>query len=140
MGTNNEAFDHGEELGEFYSTLADLGSQQQQQQHKHQSKGSDEQLRDDLSHAETMSRRRFEPHQALSAPVLTKNAEGVISIDMDTRYDDSGFYVRWSNLSYTVSSKWYQSPWNKTSKTILNNLNGFFLSGELIALMGPSGK
>jgi len=97
-------------------------------------------IRDDVSHAETTSRRRFEHHHGSNAPIVTRSSDGVITIEMDAMSDNSGFYVRWNNLSYTVKSNWFQSPWNRTSKTILNNLNGFFLSGELIALMGPSGK
>lgn len=94
----------------------------------------------DLSHADTMStRRRFEPFQGVNAPVLVRNADGAISIEMDAMNENGGFYVKWNDLSYTVKPKWYQSIWNKRSKTILNKLNGFFLSGELIALMGPSG-
>lgn len=95
---------------------------------------------DDVSHAENVSRRRFEPQHEHKGPLITRSADGTISIQMDAMNDsDAGFYVRWSQLSYTVKSKWYQDPWNRTSKTILNQLNGFFLSGELIALMGPSG-
>lgn len=94
---------------------------------------------DNISRAETISRRRFELQPAISTPILTRNAEGVISIEMDIMNENSGFYVRWNDLSYTVRPKFYQDIWRKKSKTILNNLNGFFLSGELIALMGPSG-
>lgn len=102
--------------------------------------GESQAARDDVSHAETISRRRFDMHQGASAPAVTKSADGTISIEMDAMNDDSGFYVRWNDLSYTVSSKWLQRLWNPQSKTILNNLNGFFLSGELVALMGPSGE
>lgn len=96
--------------------------------------------KDDTSHAETLSRRRFDQQQAASGPIVTRNSDGVISIEMDAMQDDGGFYVRWNNLSYTVHPRWYQKlAWHAKSKTILNNLRGFFLSGELIALMGPSG-
>lgn len=96
--------------------------------------------KDDASHAETISRRRFDQQQVASGPIVTRNSDGVISIEMDAMHDDSGFYVRWNNLSYTVHPRWYQKlAWKAKSKTILNNLRGFFLSGELIALMGPSG-
>lgn len=69
------------------------------------------------------------------------DGEGVVSIEMDMMSEDSGFYVRWNDLSFTVGPAWYQrllQP-NLGPKKILNNLSGYFLSGELIALMGPSG-
>lgn len=94
---------------------------------------------DNTSHGETISRRRFEPQQVTSQPIITCNSDGVLSIEMDGMSDDSGFYVKWADLSYTVKSTFLQNPWKRSSKTILHNLNGFFLSGELIALMGPSG-
>lgn len=60
---------------------------------------------------------------------------------MDAIQENNGFYVKWNNLSYDVKPPFYQAPFNReqSSKRILNNLNGYFLSGELIALMGPSG-
>lgn len=100
---------------------------------------SSDNLKDDLSHAETISRRRVEMYQNCNTPILTKSADGIISIEMDVMNEESGFYVRWNNLSYTIRSPFYQNPLNRSSKRILNSLNGFFLSGELIALMGPSG-
>lgn len=103
---------------------------------------------DAISHAGTIAsmRRRdiaggagYSINGPTNAPILTTNSDGSIGIEMDAMNDDSGFYVRWNNLSYTVRSKWYQDIWNKKQKTILNKLTGYFLSGELIALMGPSG-
>lgn len=97
---------------------------------------------DTLSRVETMSttRRRAEPHLQSNRPLMTKAADGAISIEMDAMNDDGGFYVRWSKLSFSVTPKWYQGlSCNRPTKTILNKLDGFFLSGELIALMGPSG-
>jgi len=95
---------------------------------------------DAISHSGTIaSMRRRDAVTTQNAPILTKNSDGSIGIEMDVMNDDSGFYVRWSDLSFTVKSKWYQDLWQKKKKTILTNLNGYFLSGELIALMGPSG-
>lgn len=94
---------------------------------------------DDSSLSGTLSRRRFDQQSRTAAPVISTNSDGTITIELDVMSDDTGFYVRWNNLSYSVKTSWFQQPFNRQSKTILNNLNGFFLSGELIALMGPSG-
>lgn len=93
---------------------------------------------DNTSKVETMStRRRLEPYQASSAPALVKNADGSVGIELDVMNENSGFYVRWDNLSYTVKPR--LDIWKVGCKNIFNKLNGYFLSGELIALMGPSG-
>lgn len=97
---------------------------------------------DNVSHTETLStRRRFElsAYQGATAPIVTKNSDGSLGIEMDAMNENSGFYVRWTDLSYTVRPKWYQTMSRVQERTILNKLNGYFLSGELIALMGPSG-
>jgi ATP-binding cassette subfamily G (WHITE) protein 1 len=96
---------------------------------------------DNLSHAETAStRRRFEVHPGANAPSVVKNADGSLGIELDVMSENSGFYVRWHNLSYTVSLKRLRDGFGKAhQKNILNKLDGYFLSGELIALMGPSG-
>lgn len=94
---------------------------------------------------------------ATKAPTVTRSDDGMIRIDMNLGMDESegGFYVRWEKLNYTVkrskgvynkdtglkgplNSK-NQTKTSTTTKTILNDLNGFFLSSELVALMGPSG-
>lgn len=61
------------------------------------------------------------------------------------------FEIRWSNLSYQVEPKWYQQHWrqpasapagppNSARKTcILNGLNGSVKSGQVTAILGPSG-
>lgn len=67
------------------------------------------------------------------SPSLKRDANGVIGIEMNNMSDEeTGFYVRWNDLNYTVKTA-------KIQKQIINNLNGFFLSGELVAVMGPSG-
>lgn len=67
------------------------------------------------------------------APSLIRDAEGIMGIEMNTNNENqTGFYVRWADLSYSVKA-------NGVQKRILNDLNGFILSGELVALMGPSG-
>lgn len=102
------------------------------------------QTRDDGSNsiADNLSRRKYDVHQngPYSVPIAHCSSDGVVTIDMDSTNENSGFYVKWTSLSYKVKSSWHENPWNRVTKTILNNLNGFFLSGELIALMGPSGK
>lgn len=102
------------------------------------------QARDDTSNsvADTLSRRKYDMQQngPYSVPIAHCSSDGVVTIDMDSTNENSGFYVKWTSLSYKVKSSWYQNPLKRVTKTILNNLNGFFLSGELIALMGPSGK
>lgn len=95
---------------------------------------------DNISHAETTSmRRKFEPQLRSNVPTVVKSLDGSLAIEMNVMAENSGFYVRWNELSFTVKPKWYQSLGNRRQKTILNKLNGYFLSGELIALMGPSG-
>lgn len=102
------------------------------------------QTRDDTNNsvADTLSRRKYDMNLNgfNGAPIAHCSSDGVVTIEMDSMNENSGFYIKWNSLSYKVKSSWYQNPWKRTSKTILNNLNGFFLSGELIALMGPSGK
>lgn len=61
------------------------------------------------------------------------------------------FEIRWSNLNYQVEPKWYQQTWrNATSSSssstttptrnvILNGLNGSVKSGQVTAILGPSG-
>uniref|UniRef100_A0A6G1SCU6 ATP-binding cassette sub-family G member 1 n=1 Tax=Aceria tosichella TaxID=561515 RepID=A0A6G1SCU6_9ACAR len=106
----------------------------------HNNNNNDQIESDNLSHAETIStRRRYEPYSGANVPIVVKNPDGTFGIEMDVMNENSGFYVRWDNLSYTVRPKWYQDLGRKRSKTILNKLDGYFLSGELIALMGPSG-
>lgn len=58
-----------------------------------------------------------------------------------------GFEVVWLNFTYTIEPNIFEDPrWGKINKlfhkerrTILKNLSGGFQSGEMIALMGPSG-
>lgn len=67
------------------------------------------------------------------SPSLTRTADGVIGIEINSvNEDETGFYVRWNKLNYLVKLDGIQ-------RNILNDLNGYFLSGELVALMGPSG-
>lgn len=97
---------------------------------------------DEASYVDTVSQRlrRLDTSKTIgNQPIVTRSADGLISIEMDAMNEESGYYVKWTNLSFTVQSTWFQAPCNRTSKTILRNLNGFFLSGELVALMGPSG-
>lgn len=100
--------------------------------------------RDDTNNsvADTLSRRKYDLNQNGSngAPIAHCGSDGVVTIEMNLMNENTSFYVKWNSLSYKVKSSWHQNPWKRTSKTILNNLNGFFLSGELVALMGPSGK
>lgn len=55
------------------------------------------------------------------------------------------FSVTWKNLTYAVDKKPSLMSYFKTASfstkkiTILNSLNGQFKSGELTALVGPSG-
>lgn len=61
------------------------------------------------------------------------------------------FEIRWNNLTYQVEPKWYQQRWQSLSnrgesnggkqrKTrILDNLNGSVKSGQVTAILGPSG-
>lgn len=53
--------------------------------------------------------------------------------------NEGGFYVRWDNLCWDAIPSFNFGPLKKSPRRILNQLNGFFLSGELVALMGPSG-
>lgn len=72
----------------------------------------------------------------------------------------SHFEIRWNNLTYEVEPKWYQQKlWSRSDSTqaqssssgrlhssgpirktkILNNLNGSVKSGQVTAILGPSG-
>lgn len=75
--------------------------------------------------------------------------------------DGSHFEIRWNNLTYEVEPKWYQQKlWSSSSSSsqaqssssgklhssgpvrktkILNNLNGSVKSGQVTAILGPSG-
>lgn len=91
---------------------------------------------DDLSQVESVSRLRLQT--VPSGPSITTCPDGTLKVDMDMMNESSNcFYVRWNNLCFSVNSNWCG---DYHSKTILKNLDGFFMSGELIALMGPSGK
>lgn len=95
---------------------------------------------DSSSHVDTISQRQRDiPRLGWNQPIVTTNADGVTSIEMDPMREDSGYYVKWTDLSFTITPRWYQKCLGQSRKTILHNLNGFFLSGELVALMGPSG-
>lgn len=62
------------------------------------------------------------------------------------------FEIRWNNLTYQVEPKWYRQKWQALTggsgssasrlpgKTnILNSLNGSVRSGQVTAILGPSG-
>lgn len=89
---------------------------------------------------ETRQDNSNEPSVDIRAFRAVRTEDNCVSIELNSSLDDENvFYVRWNNLSYTVEPKLYERILGKSSKRILNGLNGFFLSGELIALMGPSG-
>lgn len=77
-----------------------------------------------------------------------------IGADASKTGQNSQFEIRWNNLTYQVEAKWYQkklqmitSPSRKqdasssaaSKKNILNNLNGSVKSGQVTAILGPSG-
>jgi len=45
------------------------------------------------------------------------------------------FQVTWKDLTYKVPTKLF-----RPKKTILNNVSGYFRSGHITAVMGPSGS
>lgn len=57
------------------------------------------------------------------------------------------FEIRWNNLTYQVEPKWYHQKWASLTtgtqpegkKMILNGLNGSVRSGQVTAILGPSG-
>lgn len=60
------------------------------------------------------------------------------------------FEIRWNNLTYEVEPKWYQQRWQALTGTnekkkgggktrILNSLHGSVRSGQVTAILGPSG-
>lgn len=73
------------------------------------------------------------------------------SSDSSNNYlnNDQHFEIRWNNLTYEVEPKWYRQKWDaltsggdgkRAGKTnILNSLSGSVKSGQVTAILGPSG-
>lgn len=67
-----------------------------------------------------------------------------IDLDHETR---TGFEVVWLNFTYSINPNFFENPrWGRINKLfhkeprqILKGISGGFISGQMIALMGPSG-
>ena len=57
-------------------------------------------------------------------------------ISVDKTVSLSPFRVTWKDLTYTVSLK----SFGRSDKVILNKVTGYFDSGNVTAIMGPSGS
>lgn len=87
------------------------------------------------------------------------NSKLHVSDDRTKAGQNSHFEIRWNNLTYQVEPKWYHKKLQVFSssasssslsdkhdlssstgkKNILNNLNGSVKSGQVTAILGPSG-
>lgn len=89
--------------------------------------------------------RHHHPHSNHSSCVSQQHSNSSPALISPLPYTlDGACSLVWSNLTYSVSSfdlnvKTTWCPWRQTHRTILDGLSGHINSGELVALIGPSG-
>lgn len=92
--------------------------------------------------------------QSNTAATTTNNKHHVLNSNIlpnGHKINREHFEIRWNNLNYQVEQKWYRqklasltsknngNPQVKSKANILNNLSGSVKSGQVTAILGPSG-